>query len=315
VRHVIAVDLGGTNIRAARFVANDPHPVAQVRLSTFAARGREVVISRILDAVGQVAGDSPADLRIGIGAPGPLDPKRGIILEAPNLPGWNDVPLRAIVVEALHCPVAIGNDANLAALGEWRYGAGQGAQDVLYLTLSTGIGGGVICSGRLLEGFHGLAAELGHMTLDRNGPVCGCGKQGHLEALASGPAIARRAVELIRSGEPSSLARGGDDLTGLTAALVGEAARAGDSLAKRVVKEAGEAIGCHLASLMHAFDPEVIILGGGVSQMGDLLFEPIQNALRSHILHPRYLDGLRLVPAALGDEAGLIGAMALASDL
>ncbi len=315
MRHVIAVDLGATNIRAARFAADDPHPVAQVRIPTLAARGREVVISRILDAIGQVAGDSRVDLRIGIGAPGPLDPRRGIILEAPNLPGWNDVPLRDIVAEAMHCPVAIGNDANLAALGEWRFGAGQGAQDVLYLTLSTGIGGGVICNGRLLEGFHGLAAELGHMTLDRNGPMCGCGKRGHLEALASGPAIARRAVELIRSGEPSSLAQGGDSLTELTAVQVGEAAQAGDPLARRVVREAGEAIGCHLANLMHAFDPEVIVLGGGVSQMGDLIFEPIQNALRAYIIHPYYLHGLRLVPAALGDEAGLIGAMALASDL
>ncbi len=311
---LIAVDLGGTSIRAARFGPSGPPALAHVKIPTLASEGPEAVIGRIVDAIHQVAPAGAADLRVGIGAPGPLDPRRGVILEAPNLPGWVNLPLRDILQDRLGCPVAVGNDANLAALAEWRFGAGRGTQDMLYLTISTGIGGGVIMDGRLLVGHRGLAAELGHMTVDRDGPLCGCGHRGHLEALASGPAIARRAQELIEQGHPSCLVQrpGG---TSLSAEAVGEAARDGDALARRVLQDAGEAIGLHLANLVHAFDPELIVLGGGVMQVGPLLLESIECSLRAHILHPAYLQGLRLVPAALGDDVGLIGAMVLASEL
>lgn len=311
---LIAVDLGGTSIRAARFGPSGPPALAHVKIPTLASEGPEAVIGRIVDAIHQVAPATAADLRVGIGAPGPLDPRRGVILEAPNLPGWVNLPLRDILQDRLGCPLAVGNDANLAALAEWRFGAGRGTQDMLFLTISTGIGGGVITDGQLLIGHRGLAAELGHMTVDRNGPLCGCGHRGHLEALASGPAIARRAQELIEQGHPSCLAQrpGG---TPLSAEAVGEAARDGDALARGVLQDAGEAIGLHLANLVHAFDPELIVLGGGVIQVGPLLLESIERSLRTHILHPAYLQGLRLVPAALGDDVGLIGAMVLASEL
>ncbi len=312
---LIAVDLGGTSIRAARFNPSGPPALAQAKTPTLASEGPEAVISRILNTIERVAPEAAADLRVGVGAPGPLDPRRGVILEAPNLPGWINLPLRDILQDRLGVPVAVGNDANLAALAEWRFGAGRGTQDMLYLTISTGIGGGVIIDGRLLIGHRGLAAELGHMTIDRDGPPCGCGQRGHLEALASGPAIARRARELIEQGHPSSLAprlRAGNPIT---AEAVGEAALQGDALARQVLAQAGEAIGLHLANLVHAFDPEMIVLGGGVMHLGALLLEPIERSLRSHILHPAYLQDLRLVPAALGDDVGLIGAMVLASEL
>lgn len=314
VPNVIAVDLGGTNIRAAFFASSDdPRPSNQVKIPTQASEGPEVVVARIIQAIQAVAESSSQPSRIGVGAPGPLDPREGIVLEAPNLPGWVNVPLRALIADHFGCPVVVGNDANLAALAEWRFGAGRGTSDLLYLTISTGIGGGVICDGHLLLGARGLAAELGHMTVQPDGPLCGCGKRGHLEAVASGPAIARRATELIQSGSHSTLAGNVNAPGGLTAEEVGRAAQEGDPLAVRVISEAGEAIGRHLANLVHVFNPEVIVLGGGVSRIGALLFEPMQRALADHVIHPAYLERLRLVPAELGDDAGLIGAMALAS--
>lgn len=311
---VVAVDLGGTNIRAARFRPDGPPPLAHVKMPTLASEGPPAVLGRIAAAIDQVAGADREGLRIGVGAPGPLDPYRGVIIDAPNLPGWVNIPLRSWLEERFGCPVAVGNDANLAGLAEWRYGAGQGTQHLVFLTISTGIGGGVIIDGRLLVGARGLAAELGHMTVDPGGPPCSCGQRGHLEAVASGPAIARRVTSRIQDGEDSTLqptvARG----EALTAEAVGKAAAEGDTLARAVLREAAEAIGRHLADLAHAFNPEVIVLGGGVSQIGPLLFEPLERALRSHVMHSAYLEGLRVLPAALGDDAGLIGAFVLASE-
>jgi len=311
---VVAVDLGGTNIRAAIFLTAEAKPTAIARAPTLAAEGPEAVIDRIIAAIQEVASGIEGGMRIGLGAPGPLDPKRGLVIEAPNLPGWVNIPLRDRLEQHFECPVALGNDANLAGLGEWRHGAGRGAHNLLYLTLSTGIGGGVIVDNRLLVGAHGLAAELGHMTVRPDGPLCGCGQRGHLEAVASGPAIARRARERLAAGEASALRAALDRDRDITAEDVGRAALAGDPLAIAVVAEAGAAIGTHLANLLHVFNPEVIVLGGGVSQIGAPLFGPIEQALRENVMHPAYLEGLRLERAALGDDAGLIGAMVLARE-
>ena len=311
---VVAVDLGGTNIRAAIFPTAEAKPTAVARAPTLATEGPEAVIDRIIAAIQEVASGIEGGMRIGLGAPGPLDPKRGLVIEAPNLPGWVNIPLRDRLEQHFECPVALGNDANLAGLGEWRHGAGRGAHNLLYLTLSTGIGGGVIVDNRLLVGAHGLAAELGHMTVRPDGPLCGCGQRGHLEAVASGPAIARRARERLAAGEASALRAALDRDRDITAEDVGRAALAGDPLAIAVVAEAGAAIGTHLANLLHVFNPEVIVLGGGVSQIGAPLFGPIEQALRENVMHPAYLEGLRLERAALGDDAGLIGAMVLARE-
>lgn len=312
---IVAVDLGATNLRAARFETQAPPYQEVYRTLTDAQEGPEAVIQRIADAVCRVSPEPSGSVRVGVAAPGPLNPYTGVIVEAPNLPGWDGLPIRERLESKLGCYVALGNDANLAALGEWRHGAGQGKQHLIYLTISTGIGGGVISAGRLLQGARGLAAELGHMTVAPGGPLCGCGHPGHLEALASGPAMARRAKERLEAGEASEPLRSALETGELTAKAVGEAAKAGDALARSVIGEIGEIIGAHLAQLAHAFNPEIFVIGGGVSRIGDLLFGPIVRALHANVMHPSYLDSLEVVPARLGDDSGLVGAMVLASEL
>jgi glucokinase len=310
---LIAVDLGATNLRVARFTRPQPPAADTVKLPTLASEGPDAVIARMIEAIEGLLPARRKDLRIGVGSPGPLDPVRGVILDTPNMPGWSDIPLCEHLAEHFSCPVVLENDANLAALGEWQHGAAQGANNVIYLTISTGIGGGAIVGGKLLRGAKGLAGELGHMSVTADGAVCGCGLPGHLEALASGPAIARLAQERLESGESSILAEIADASGPLTANDVGLAARKGDLLAREVVREAGVHIGRHLANLAHAFNPEVIVLGGGVSHIGELFFEPIEQAMRDNVMHPSFVEDLILLPAKLGDDAGLVGAMIIAS--
>jgi glucokinase len=312
--NVVAVDLGGTNLRAAFFPDDDPHPQSQTKSPTRAHEGPDAVVARIVQSIERLAPADRQGLKIGVGVPGPLDPVAGVVFETPNLPGWLNVPLKQLLQERCRTSVVIGNDANVAALGEWRHGAARGADDVLYLTISTGIGGGVITGGRLLLGVKGLAGELGHMLVNPDGAVCGCGQRGHLEAEAAGPAIARKFRERVAAGEISSLADRSSVKAEISAADVGRAAEAGDPLARSVIEEAAVIIGRQLASLVHAFNPQVIVVGGGVSTLGPLLFEPMERALRESIMHPAYLSGLKIVPAALGDDAGLIGAMVLARE-
>lgn len=310
---IIAVDLGGTRLRVARFLTSQPEPESVINLATDADAGPEAVLQKMIDAIGQLAAPATPGLRIGVAAPGPLDPQRGLILSTPNLPGWNEFPL----VERLHShfqsPVLLGNDANLAALAEWKHGAGRGTQDLVYLTVSTGIGGGAIVNGRLLVGARGLAGEFGHILTQLNGPRCGCGQFGHIEALAAGPAIARQALARIKAGEASSLSRLVSASQPLTAREVSLAAADGDALALEIYQNAGTVLGCHLASLAHTFDPALFVLGGGVSQAGAVLFDPLRASLQAHIMHPAFLRDLQVVPAALGERVGLIGAMLLGS--
>lgn len=310
---IIAVDFGGTNIRAAYFPSPQPPSTSQNKTATLASEGPDSVITRLIQAIGSQIPKDAVDLRIGIGAPGPLDPRNGIIISSPNLAGWTNIPLRDQLSDHFGVPVFLGNDANVAALGEWRFGAGQGTDNMIYLTISTGIGGGVIADGRLLLGARGLAGELGHLTIESSGPTCGCGIKGHIEAVAAGPAIARNATDQLEAGLFSSLQETLSAQGKITSVDIGKAAQEGDELAIAVIEEAGFRIGHHLADLAHAFNPEVFILGGGVSLLGDLLFEPIRHSLREHIMDPAYLDGVGVLPAALGDDTGLVGAMVLAS--
>jgi glucokinase len=313
-KHYIVVDLGGTQIRAA--LAAFPNRLHQtIRTETLADQGPDVVIQRIESAVRQVAGERWADVdAIGIVAPGPLDPWLGVILEPPNLPGWANLPLKDRLSSGLNRPVVLGNDANLAALAEQRFGAGQGKRHMIYITVSTGIGGGVIIDDKLLLGVRGLAAEVGHMTLEPYGPLCTCGNKGCLEALASGPAIARNARDRIAAGRASSiLALAGDDPQRITAELVGRAATQGDPLAIELLQQAGFYIGVGIVNLMKLFNPGIIVIGGGVSQVGNLLFEPIRHTVQARISH-FYWENCPIVPAALSDDVGLLGALAMVAD-
>ena len=233
----------------------------------------------------------------------------GVIHQCPNIPGWEKLPLVSILEKRFGVPVKLGNDANMAAVGEWRYGAARGHHNIIYLTISTGIGGGVILNDRLVLGAHGLAAELGHVTIDPDGPMCGCGHRGHIEAFASGTAIARYVTEQLAQGVASMLSEianpSGRDIT--------MAAEQGDPLAISALARAGTFIGLALANYLHIFNPSIVILGGGVSKSGNFLLEPLRASLAKHILSPEYLNGLVITTAALGDDAGLMGALALAS--
>lgn len=314
--HIIAVDLGGTQIRAALC---DPRGQIFKRVArpTRAHEGPDAVLARIQQSIAEAAEGTNLDAvaGIGIGAPGPLDPATGTILRAPNLPGWDNMPLRNLISAQFGRPTFLGNDANVAGLAEATYGAARGIKDLVYLTISTGIGSGVISDGRMLLGARGLAAEAGHTIIKPDGPKCGCGNRGCLEALAAGPAISRDVVGRLKAGKVGKTSKvlklAGGDLSKVDARIVGEAAAAGDKLAINAFRRAGKYLGLGITNLLHLFNPRMVVLGGSVTKAGPLLFDPMWEVLRQTAM-PGYLDGLAIVPAALGDDVGLLGALALA---
>jgi len=312
--YLIAVDLGGTQIRTALC---DPQGQILRRIArpTLAAEGPEAVIGHLEEAIAAAMTGTPADqiAGIGIGAPGPLNPVSGIILEAPNLPGWRNVPLRNIISSRFELPTFLGNDANLAALAEYTFGAGRGRADMIYLTISTGVGSGIIADGKLLVGAYGLGAEAGHIIVDPGGPQCGCGHFGCLEAFASGTAIARYVQNRIKAGKKTRITKMiGDDLNKVDARVVSEAARLGDKLAIQAFQRAGKYLGIGIASLLRLFNPTTIVLGGSVTKAGALLLDPMWAAIKEYA-PAIYWEGLAIVQAALGDDVGLLGAVALAA--
>ena len=310
---IVGVDLGGTQIRAA--LADGVGSIRRrTSCLTLAEESVEPVMGRIKGAIYEVmaATDRGQVQGVGIVAPGPLDPRQGIIMDAPNLPGWKNVPLKTLMEEEFGLPVVVGNDANLAALAEQRFGAGQGVADLIYITVSTGIGGGIIVDNRLLLGAQGLAGEVGHQTIEAHGPRCNCGNIGCLEALAAGPAIARCARELIKTGIGTTIADWvGGDLDKITAKEVNQAAQAGDPVAIELFRQAGFYIGVGIVNLLHLFNPSLIIIGGSVTKAGDLLFEPIRATVRERAMAGYYWENTPIVPAALGDDVALLGAVAL----
>ncbi|HWS87939.1 MAG TPA: ROK family protein, partial [Pyrinomonadaceae bacterium] len=241
----------------------------------------------------------------------PLSRDRGLILSPPNLPGWDEFPVAALVRERLGVPVLLDNDANAAALGEREYGAGRGADNLVYVTISTGIGGGIIVNGRLVHGVGDAAGEVGHMVVEPGGPPCGCGARGCLEALCSGTSIARRAAErLAGGGRTSMLLEGGGGLEGITARAVAEAARAGDAVAGEVWDETVAYLALGLGNVVAALAPEAVILGGGVSTAGDQLLVPLRERIRRSVkIAP--VEEVRIVQAELGGDSGAYGALLL----
>jgi glucokinase len=304
---IIAVDIGGTQMRAASYAAEDElKPIKQKKIATLASEaGGFERLAGLLEEIWPRDGQVDA---IGVGSPGPLDPHTGYLLAPPNNPEWRNFPLAPNLSKHFNVKAFLDNDANLAGLAEYRFGAGKGHHDVLYLTVSTGIGGGVVIADKLLQGYHGLAAELGHTIVDPDGPLCACGHRGHLEAFSSGPAIARYVLAELKSGAKSSLKASED----LSAREVAEAAGQGDALAIEAFRRAGEHLGIGVATFLHSFDPSIVIFGGGVSRAGALLFDSFHKSLNERVFHPRYLEGLVITTAALKDDAGLLGARALA---
>jgi glucokinase len=299
---VIAIDIGGTQLRAAIYPLDSTTAITVKRAPT---RGfEEGVLGRLTDLIDSVWPKEPVEA-ISVAAPGPLDPRKGIIIETPNIPAWKGYPLASILSERYHVPAYLGNDANLAVLGEWRYGAGRGHHDIVYLTISTGIGGGVISGDRLIEGARGMATELGHITVLPGGPICSCGVSGHLEAVASGPAIAKYVEDEIARGRETSLRLE----KGISARDVSEAAKQGDGLSIEALGRAGRLIGQACADFLHIFNPSILILGGGVTNSGAYLLNPLKESMNRNVMDKSYLDGLELATASLGDDAGLVGAL------
>jgi glucokinase len=308
VRNFIVADVGGTHIRTACFPTQSQKPTIVKRIST---KGPDSPHERLINLIAAIAPKDEEIAAITVAAPGPLDPYEGIVLEAPNIPGWTNLPLKKLIQERFNVPVAIGNDANLAALGEWRFGAGIGHHHLIYITVSTGIGGGVIIDNQLLLGSRGLAAELGHITVIPDGPLCNCGQRGHLEAVSSGPAIALWVEQELSQGIPSSLTTDRP----ITAKEVSAAASKGDELAKAALARSGTYLGTAIADYLHIFNPSIVIIGGGVSQSGEAFFAPLRTAMSEHVLSKKYLENLTLTTADLGDDVGLMGALALALKL
>ncbi|MFP4394623.1 MAG: ROK family protein [Anaerolineales bacterium] len=308
--HFVAVDLGGTQIRAARYTA-DAVQEARVAMATGASDGVEFVMRRIKSAIRQVWPMDEQVSAIGIGAPGPVDFHQGVLRFAPNLPGWENVPLRDELLDTFDIPVFLGNDADVAGLGEHRFGAGQGVSDMIYMTISTGVGGGMIFDNRLFTGGQGLGGEIGHMAVDPHGPRCNCGNIGCLEVMASGTAIARRARERLEAGESSQLREMvAGDLDRITAKEVSDAGAAGDELALALFEEAGAYLGSAIVSLMYMLNPALFVLGGGVTHAGDLIFDPIWKIVKERAPQV-YQERTKIVKAELGQDVGLWGALAL----
>jgi glucokinase len=311
VRYVVGIDIGGTNIVAGTVSEDGSELLGLVSQPTFPEQGADAVIARIVklarDSI-RVSGKQIAGL--GIGSPGPLDTKRGVVLMTPNL-GWTNFPLRDRLQAALGLPATLDNDANCAVFGEWWRGAARGASHVVGFTVGTGIGGGIVLDGAIYHGASDIAGELGHMSIDSTGRRCKCGNYGCLEAYASGPAIAARAVEGVEAGADTSLPTYvNGDLSRITAQVVYEAAHDGDEYALEVVRDTAKFLGAGVANVINIFNPQVVVICGGVTLAGDRLFVPLRSEVKRRAFKPA-VEVCRIVPGELTGTAGVYGAAAV----
>lgn len=310
VKGQLVIDLGGTKIASAIFsnntiIARSYHP-------TLAHEGVSRVMSRLIIFLEQLLEQTNLTLfqieSICIASAGIIDMNKGIVTVSPNLPGWHDVPIRSKIEEHFGIDTYLLNDASAAALGEYTLGAGKNSSNVIYITVSTGIGGGIIVNGELYLGASGGAGEIGHMSIREGGSLCYCGNRGCLEVLASGTAIAREALRLVQKGEKTSLNNMmGSKVENITAREVSMAAQQGDALARKVVLKAATYLGIGMANVVNIFNPDMIIIGGSVSKMGELLFKPVRQQIIKRVFDlPAQV--VSIVPSKMGDDAGLIGA-------
>ena len=313
-RYVVGIDLGGTKIYTA-LADSQGRIIGEARIPTGAGAGPEAVMGRIVETYNKVIERSPAGscpAAIGIGSPGPLDPVSGVVFRSPNLPGWDNVPLGEKLAQMTGIPVHVDNDANLAALGEYYFGAGKGSRHMVYVTVSTGIGGGFILDGHIYRGTGGGAGEVGHMVLDPGGPLCGCGRRGCLEALSSGTAMAFRARELVAAGRGRAILReAGDNPVNITAVSVAKASASGDPEATGIICAAGKYLGMGMANILNLINPDRLVLGGGAMGAGRVLWDSMERELAARALSPA-LRQVNVVKAGLEGRSGLLGAVALA---
>ncbi len=317
-RYIVGVDLGGTNIVAGAMPIDGSREIAMHTTPTLAEGGATSVVDRIAGMIEQVVAQTMAETRakrsdflgVGIGSPGPLNREKGIVIVTPNL-GWKNFPLRDEISSRVGLEATLDNDANCATLGEFWCGAAVGGRNVIGMTLGTGIGGGLILEGKLYHGASDVAGEIGHTTIDSTGRRCKCGNYGCLEAYASGPAIAERAREALRGDEGESIlvSMVDGDQRKITAQTVYEAAKRGDSVAREVVRETARFLGAGVANLLNIFNPDTVVLAGGVTQAGDALFQPLRAEVRRRAFRPA-VQACRIVPGALPLSAGVVGAIA-----
>jgi len=302
---VIGVDLGGTNLRTA-LLSVDGDILDKRKEPTHAADGWKKVVGRLVNNINQQRAIAEQRgmhvVAVGVGAPGIIQMDKGIVVKSPNFPDWNNLPLRDELEKALHVPVIIENDANAAALGEQWLGAGCGIDSMILLTLGTGVGGGIVLNNKIWQGADGMAGEVGHMTLIPDGRQCGCGNTGCLEMYAS----ARGIVQSYR--EASGMTGAAQD-SAVTSQMVYQGARNGDPVSLRVMKEMGRLLGIGIANLINIFNPQMIVLGGGVKDAWDLFI----GATHEEIMRRAFqvpAERTKIVPSLLGDDAGMIGAAA-----
>ena len=319
-KHVVGIDIGGTKL--ATVVADTTgHILNKVRRPTLAERGPEYALRLLFDMVREtieLAGlERTAISAIGVSCGGPLDTKTGIVYSPPNLPGWDALPLKAKLESEFQIPVTLENDANASALAEYRFGGGRGYNAVLYMTMSTGIGGGIVIDGQIYHGANDSAGEVGHQILLPDGPPCGCGKRGCLEALCSGPAIARRAQAAIRkpltdeSVSPAALLNLANGCSeAVKSEHVLEAARRNDVLALQLVEETAYYMGWGIANVVNILNPDIVLLGTIAIAAGDLLLNPIRKTF-SEFAMTRPAEAVKIAPAALGEALSDLAAVAL----
>lgn len=313
-RLLLALDFGGTKLSAAVAAAGERRWRACRQLPVPPDAGANWEFNTMISLAGDLLGGAtPAAIGVSFG--GPVKAREGIVFLSHHVPGWENIPLRDWLRRRFGVPVTVDNDANVAALGEWRFGAGQGYRSLLYVTVSTGIGGGWILDGRIYHGADSLAGEIGHMTVQPGGPVCACGRRGCLEAVAAGPAIARRARErLMAESQAGEILRQlvGGHVGAVTAQHVSQAAEAGDELAQEVLEEAARALGFGIGCAIALMNPERVLVGGGLAKSGERYFEAVRAAAWANVLPGMKVE---IVPAALGDDAPLWGAIDLAEGL
>jgi len=307
---IIGVDLGGTNVKTA-IVSRDKKVLAKDSRPTNAEGGPEAVMNVMEQSVRELTASQGINLKdvlaVGFGAPGPMNWQTGIVYSPPNLPGWTNVPLAKLMKKRLGVRCFVDNDANVACYGEYWLGAGQGTENMAVLTLGTGVGGGVVVFGKLLRGIDGTAAELGHLKVQRDGRMCGCGSRGCLEAYASVTGMVRTAKEGFEQGKESSLKTlCGGNLDKITGRMIYEAAKEGDAFAQWVFNETATWLGLGIASIVNFLNPEKVVLCGGMIAAGDMLFNPVRETMLANTFE---VPGKRcqIVPAGLGEDSGVIG--------
>lgn len=312
-KYRIGVDVGGTNVKIA-LVDLDGKIAFSNTVPTRAEMGYEAGVNNIKQAIKDLMQESNQTNKtveaIGFGLPGQIDYKEGIVKNLPNIPGWVNIPLAKIIEDEFLIPTRLDNDVRCAALGELNFGAGKGCENLICITVGTGIGSGIILNGKLVRGAANAAGEIGHIKMEMNGgPLCGCGDYGCFEAYASGPAIVTMAKEYISGGKSAKYKEMAADGI-ITPYIVAQAALQGDTVSIQIFKQMGKIIGIGLASVVNLLNPEKIIIGGGVADAGDILLEPIRRTIQDRAM-PIQANSLKVVPAQLANGAGVIGASLL----